>query len=557
MDKSAPRRHRALAAASVCVLLSIGGIAAGLVAGPERMLGSHLLEDTVAAFAWSALAVTWAVRGRASWTVLVIAAAWAVAAASNGWSLIGHPAAAATGWLATWTWAAAVGLSFTVGVLLSRHRRLPRGLTAAATVSTLLMASSFAALPTTSVEHGTDIPNPLGLTPSAGIAVVAALCTTALSFVAMATLAVQMTSPARRRRTVPVLIAAIAGIVGLGAGALANDWAPLVQVLTTPLLPIALAITPSGTPSRSVRSVGALLESAADPASALRSALAVIARDLGLPGLAIEVGGAIVASVGQPGTRRIPLNSLGRLEGYVLAPQTDAADDDQLAAVLAPLTGVLASMRLVEEVHRSRAELVVAREDERRRTRRDLHDEVGPLLAAAVVQADVASLALERSPERARESLIKAKMASSEAVHALRRIAHDLTPSAVDDLGLLGALDDLAGRLSGTARVTVTAARLPSLPAAVEVALYRIAAEAAGNAIRHGSPSCVRIRVDAGGGEMALSVADDGTGFDPERTTLGVGLASMSERATALGGDVRITSGTSGTVVRARIPVRR
>lgn len=555
MDDPGSQHRHALAAAALCGLVSAGGVAAGIVAGPDRMLGSHLLEDTVAALAWSALAATCAARGRTPGTVHLIAAAWAVAAASNGWSLTGATGAVAAAWVSTWTWATAVGLSFTLGILQARDRGVPRGLAATAVGSTVVMASSFATLPSITVEDGVTFPNPLALAPSPHLAVVAVLCTAALSFVAMAALATQMTSPVRRRRTAPVLIAAIAGVVGLTIGALARDWAPLVQVLTSPLLPIAIALAPTGTPSRAVRKVGVHLESAADPSSALQSAVTLIARDLGLPGLAIEVEGAVVASVGHPGGRRVPLTNLGRVEGELLAPGVDAVDEDQLVAVLAPLAGVLASMRLVEEVHRSRAELTVAREEERRRIRRDLHDEVGPLLAAAVVQADVADLALGRSPERARESLGKVRAASSEAVDALRRIAHDLAPSAVDHLGLLGALEELADRLSGTARVTVTASDLPPLPAAVEVALYRIAAEAAGNAVRHGAPSAVGIRVEVKDDGMALAIADDGTGFDTSRTTTGLGLASMTERAAALGGDLLVISGAGGTEVQARIPV--
>lgn len=555
MNQPAISRIRTLIGATACSLLVLSGAGAVVVVGPERALASNLVEDTVTALAWTLLAVVLAIRGRPAAVVLTIAAAWSIAAAAGGLALLGAPFSVIAGWACTWAWGSAVGLSYTVGVLRATRWRSSFRLEATALLSVASMAIGFATLPTVTFEEGVDYPNPFELPASPILSVVGVVLTGCIAFAAIAFLALQLTSPARRRLGLPVLVAAIAGIAGIGVGALANDWSPLVQVLTLPLLPLAISMTAAGTTSRTLRAVGAQLDGAADPSSALGATLAEISGDLGLPGMAIEVGENVVASVGQPGTQRLPLVHLGRLEGVLLTPKLAEDAEAEVNTVAPSIAAVLSSARLVEEVRRSRAELAVAREDERRRMRRDLHDEVGPLLAAVIAQTDVASLTFDRSPERARGSLEKARTASGEALLALRRIVRALHPVAVDNLGLAGALDELAFCLSGQTSVTATARMLPALPAAVEVALYRIAAEAAGNAVRHAGASTVDIKLMAAEAALLLEVVDDGNGFDPDLIITGVGLASMRHRAAELDGKLSITTSTAGTTIRASIPV--
>lgn len=551
-------RLRTLIGAVTCSLLALTGVGAVIVAGPERALASNLVEDTVVALTWTVLAVLWVIRGRPDAViVLTIAAAWSIAAATGGMALLGAPFSIIMGWVCTWAWASAVGLSYTLGVLRATRWRSSFWLEVAAVLAVALMAVGFATLPTVMIEEGVEYPNPFELPVSPVLALVGVVLTMCVAFIAIASLALQLTSPARRRVALPVLVAAIIGIFGMGAGALANEWAHLVQILTLPLLPLAISMTATSATSRTLRSVGAQLDGAADPSSALNATLAEIALDLGLPGIAIEIDENVVASIGRPGSQRLPLIHLGRLEGYLLTPKLAEDAKAEIDTVVPSVAAVLSSARLVEEVRRSRAELAVAREEERRRVRRDLHDEVGPLLAAVIVQTDVASLTLDRSPERARESLTKAHTASSEAVLALRRIVRDLHPVAVDSLGLAGALDELAFRLSGQTSVTTTATIMPALPAAIEVALYRIAAEAAGNAVRHSGASSVSIQLLTDEDALLLTVIDDGNGFNPDTVPAGVGLTSMRERAAELDGDLSITSTTGGTTIRARIPISR
>ncbi|PZU39349.1 MAG: hypothetical protein DI573_07330 [Microbacterium sp.] len=552
-----PLRHPRLllSGAAGCALLASSAVSVMVAVGPERALISHLVEGTVVALAWVALVVVCVFRQRRAGVPLGMAAAWSVSAASGGWALLGWPFAIAGAWVSVTTWAIGVGVSYTLGVLEAARWSTPRVLSVLATASALTMAFAFATLPTITVEQGDARPNPLALPLSPSLSAIGIAATAAVSFAAIATLVLGATSPARRRSTWPVVTAAILGLAGIAAGAVANQWAPLVQSLTVPLLPLAIAVTVWGSMSPGIRTANAKLDGAADPASALTATLTEIRHDLGLAGLAIEIADDVVVRVGETGEHRIPLVHLGRIEGHLIAPPLDEDAAIEVKRVGPSIAAVLASARLIEEVRRSRAELAVAREEERRRVRRDLHDEVGPLLSAVVVQSDVASLALERDPERSRRSIAGVRAAAGGAVVALRRIVRDLHPVAVDALGLVGALEELAARLSGTTSVRVSVTPLPPLPAAVEVALYRIAAEATGNAVRHAAPATVHIDLSVKRAVITLTVSDDGTGFEPDRVTPGVGLESVRQRAAELNGTLSIHSDGAGTDVRADIPL--
>ncbi|PWD49949.1 hypothetical protein C8046_03890 [Serinibacter arcticus] len=566
MSDPAALRRRALVAAGCCATLVLTALALVVVVGPERALVTHLVEDTAAALAWVGLAVACALRNRPTGSVLTIAGAWSVAAVTGGWSLVLDPsAAAAVGWASAGSWGLGVGLAYTLGVLTAARWSSPRVLRRAAVAASLLVALAFATLPTVTTDDQVR-PNPVGTPLAPVLAVVGVIAVVVVAFAVIAALAMQASSPARRRTILPVLVAALAGLVAIGTGAFATQWAPIAQALTVPLLPLTIAATVLGTPGRGRRSVAAQLDGAADPSSALAATLAELGHELGLTGLAIEVDGRTVASVGGSfDDVRLPLVHLGRPEGHLLTPPLDEDAADEIGRVAPSVAAVLASVRLVEELRRSRAELTVAREAERRRVRRDLHDEIGPLLAAVAVQTEAAALTLERSPDSSRRSLAKARAAGSDAVLALRRIVRDLQPVAVDDLGLVGALEELAARLTGPATVTVTSSPTPPLSAAVEVALYRIAAEAAGNAVRHAAATRVRLALTVVDGAVVLTVDDDGCGFDTTGPVagaaagagagVGIGLGSMRERAAELDGRLSIGSSATGTTVRAELPV--
>jgi two-component system, NarL family, sensor kinase len=196
--------------------------------------------------------------------------------------------------------------------------------------------------------------------------------------------------------------------------------------------------------------------------------------------------------------------------------------------------------------------VVVAREEERRRLRRDLHDEVGPTLAGLSMQLGVVRTLVATQPEAAAERVGLLQDAARTALGTLRRVAHDLRPPALDELGLVGALRRLADTLG--LQLTVSGTAPPALPAAVEVAAYRIGAEALHNVVRHAGVAAAELAVDGVGGDLVLVVRDAGAGRAPHAPT-GVGLLAMRERADELGGAVEVASAPGGgTVVTARLP---
>jgi two-component system NarL family sensor kinase len=213
------------------------------------------------------------------------------------------------------------------------------------------------------------------------------------------------------------------------------------------------------------------------------------------------------------------------------------------------------AVTLTEDLRRSRERLVTAAEEERRRIRRDLHDGLGPTLAGLVLGLGQARRVAE-DPDAARARLDRLTEQTQAAVAEVRRLVYALRPPALDELGLLGALDEQARGLGGsTVQLMVQGPDEPLLlPAAVEVAAYRIAMEAMTNIIRHASAgsASVRLAVD---GALRLEVSDDGAGL-PDHFRAGVGIASMRERAAELGGTCTIEPrDPHGTLVRAVLPL--
>ena len=206
----------------------------------------------------------------------------------------------------------------------------------------------------------------------------------------------------------------------------------------------------------------------------------------------------------------------------------------------------------------SRADLVTMREEERRRLRRDLHDGLGPTLAGLTLGLDTAR-ALSLGQPELHELLGRLKAETQRAVTDVRRVVYGLRPPALDELGLAGALYEEIMRLQCQApalQVTVEAVGtgLADLPAAVEVACYRIVTEALTNVARHARATrcVVRIGLDHG---LDVEVCDDGVGL-PEGWRTGVGIASMRERVAELGGDLVIEpSLPRGTRIAACLPM--
>jgi signal transduction histidine kinase len=216
--------------------------------------------------------------------------------------------------------------------------------------------------------------------------------------------------------------------------------------------------------------------------------------------------------------------------------------------------------RLVAHQDRLRAlagGILRAREEEARRIAHELHDEAGQLLAALHISLD--DLVAQVPAQEAGFQKLRGVLDRVEA--QLRRLARELRPTILDDLGLAPALEWLAQGLAERrdVRIAVDGPEARLAPEA-ETALYRIVQEALSNALRHARPRQIAVEVREEESHIRAVVRDDGQGFDvsaawAERGDRGLGLIGMRERAEALGGtlEIRSTPGV-GTEVCARVP---
>jgi signal transduction histidine kinase len=235
----------------------------------------------------------------------------------------------------------------------------------------------------------------------------------------------------------------------------------------------------------------------------------------------------------------------------------------RLAELQDRMGAVLHAARIRSAVTESRRAVAVAREEERRRLRRDLHDGLGPALAAVALRVDGARALLDGDPARAGTVLSAVSADVRSTIDDIRRLVYDLQPPILDSVGLIAAIGEQASAFSqagdggGRLAVDITApGRLPDLPAAVEVAAYRIACEALANVARHAGAATCHIGIDVTGGSLSLTVDDDGTGLRGQERP-GVGTASMFERAGELGGNCYIGPGPlGGTRVAVTLPIR-
>ena len=371
-------------------------------------------------------------------------------------------------------------------------------------------------------------------------------------------------------------LAAYAGLLAVtGATAGRGSYAPLLAAA------IAAALTAARSgfqrlvdrrlfgarrdPYEVVRRVGVSVAAAKTPGQGLANLVGTVCEVLALPYAAVEAGpagGAVgCAESGRPvpWVEDLPAVHRGRQVGVLRVGHRHRGERfrpeeaSALGEVARRAASLLHAADLSADLQASRERIVVAREEERRRLRRDLHDGLGPELAGMALQLDSLASNLRTHPGLA-ERAIRLRDRLQHTVTEVRRIVEGLRPSAVDELGLAEALRQLAAAGADLEFAVRVPATLGDLPAAVEVAAYRIAAEACTNVIRHARASRCSIEAGIQDGWLTLTVADNGTGFGAG-AAVGVGLQSLHDRAAEVGGSLEIHSAPGGTTVSSRLPL--
>ncbi|WP_170317190.1 sensor histidine kinase [Acrocarpospora corrugata] len=293
----------------------------------------------------------------------------------------------------------------------------------------------------------------------------------------------------------------------------------------------------------------------------LRTALAV-------RGVALRQGEKIIASSGEFGASLTVVTELRTDAAHVgdlvvALPADDLRPAPATSAVLSlvsvPLAQALHAARLTEELRASRGQAVNALEEERRRMRHDLHDGLGPTLTGIAYSADAAANLLRSAPDDALEILRDLRGGAGEAIAEIRRIVYGLRPRALDELGLVGAVrQQIAPMRTADGRplaVTIhTPEDLPDLPAAVEVAAYRMTVEAVTNAARHSGAAEATITFALTPGP-ALRIEVHDQGHNTANWTPGVGLRSMRDRVEQIGGTLTVDATANGATITANIPL--
>jgi signal transduction histidine kinase len=328
-----------------------------------------------------------------------------------------------------------------------------------------------------------------------------------------------------------------------------------------------------GDPVRILRALGARLSATVAPDEVARTLTETLTGTLRLPWAAVDLDREgqwqRMAEAGDPGAARqpvtVPLTHAGEQVGRLLVqPRRGEATltraDRQLLADLAAHAGpAVHAARLVDQLTESRERLVQAREAERGRLRRDLHDSLSPALAGIGLSADAADRVLETDPEAAAALLARVVAEARASTETVRRLLADLRPPGLEELGLVAALEERARQLSRPGEFEVElriADPLAPLAPGVEVAAYRIAVEALTNAARHsgGRRCCLELSTDQ---LLRLTVTDDGHGLSGQNGE-GMGIHAMRERARELGGQLTIgPADGAGVRVVAELPTLR
>lgn len=293
-----------------------------------------------------------------------------------------------------------------------------------------------------------------------------------------------------------------------------------------------------------------------------------IATTLHLPYIAIELDGddGKTFTYGSPQTQAVehvfplqyldrPLGSLialSRTAGYPLAQ----SDYHILQEVALQIGVALYLSNMTEVLQSSREQIVVAREEERRRIRNDLHDGLAPTLSSFQLQLGAIRRLMVVNPGEAETIIQELGRDLKQATQDIRDLVYHLRPPMLDELGLIGAIQSL-GLLDDHLQLELDVPDpLPPLSAATEVALYRIVTEAVHNVAKHADATVCAIRITLDPGALSLTITDNGRGL-PAGYSSGIGHESMAERAAELGGTFSLLpAAPSGTCIEVRLPWR-
>jgi two-component system sensor histidine kinase UhpB len=262
---------------------------------------------------------------------------------------------------------------------------------------------------------------------------------------------------------------------------------------------------------------------------------------------------------------RVTLAPLDRIQAAVDAVRAGRRDvranpgptDERFARLADTFNQMLNELEQdAEQLHQLSGAILQAQEEERQRVARELHDEAAQALTSLLIRLRL----LERADEplAARQHTRELRELTAGALEQVRRVALELRPTILDDLGLLAALEWRVDEFNatGTAQATLSTNRHDlCLSHAGELTCFRVVQEAMTNAARHGDPSKVHISLNCEGGWLTLEIADDGNGFDTNAVRAGLGLRGMRERMTLVGGSLNIESHPGiGTRVVAQVP---
>jgi signal transduction histidine kinase len=371
-------------------------------------------------------------------------------------------------------------------------------------------------------------------------------------------------------------VSAIAWVYFAAAPWVGATWsAAIAAALVLPvhglLTRLATKIVYTADQASPVALLGRRLETSVSAQDVASVVARTIANALALPYVAVRLDGRVAATVGDEG----PVGAQEDLEGFpvqylgaevaeiLVAPRSgDVAlagrDRDVLAKLAATAGPALHGAATLRELSLARERLVITREEERRRLRRDLHDDLAPTLAGLGMRVAAAAALSPMDPARAQKLHGDVQDGLQAAIAQVRQVAYDLRPPVLDDHGLEMAIRDrLAIDIDSQLHVEVEVHDLPSaLPAAVVLAALRIVQEAVTNVRRHAYASSCRVALACDGQHLRVEVEDDGRGLGSEHVR-GLGLGSINERATELGGLSRIEANASGgTTVSVLLPLR-